>query len=630
MKKISISQINTKNRFLYLLIFLSFSISLHAQKVARIDPPFWYANMKNQHLQLLVMMDKEVKSINKIECSCPGFTINPTVKQAENKSYLFIDLNLPVDLKSAELEFTLIYTSIKNKTGKLSFLYSIKPKNILSTTNGVGSQDLIYLLMPDRFANGDSSNDNSKNMTEPSRRSELKTRHGGDIKGIVQHLDYLQQLGVTALWPTPLLENNQPKESYHGYAITDHYSIDPRFGKAEDYANLKIEAEKKGIKLIMDVIYNHVGDQHYLFKNKPSTDWFHAWDTFTRTNYKATTLIDPYAADIDKKTFSDGWFDHHMPDLNQKNKELASYLIQNTIWWIETYRLNGIRIDTYTYPDQEFMNTLVKSVLTEYPDFGIFGETWVDGNTLQANFVKNNPLNSNKPELPGVTDFQTYFALKHALTNSFGWNEGLGRIYHILAEDYIYKNPMKNVIFLDNHDLSRFLSIVNEDTSKLKMALGFLMTFRGTPCLYYGTEILMKNHSNPDALVREDFPGGWAKDKTNKFNVTGRSQAENSFFHYTSTLANYRKNSKAICTGKLKQFIPENGVYVYFRYTDANERVMVIINQTNEIKKLPLGRFAEIINKNEYGLDIVSGEKYTFDGSISLKPNSILILEVKQ
>jgi len=319
-----------------------------------------------------------------------------------------------------------------------------------------------------------------------------------------------------------------------------------------------------------------------------------------------------------------------MPDLNQKNHELANYLIQNTLWWIETYRLNGIRIDTYTYPDQDFMNSLVKAVLTEYPDFGIFGETWVDGNTLQANFVKNNPLNSNKPELPGVTDFQTYFALKHALTNSFGWNEGLGRIYHILAEDYIYKDPMKNVIFLDNHDLSRFLSIVNEDTSKLKMALGFLMTFRGTPCLYYGTEILMKNHSNPDALVREDFPGGWVKDKTNKFTVSGRNKAENSLFRYTSSLANYRKQSEAICKGKLKQFIPENGVYVYFRYTETNERVMVILNQTKDSKMLPLGRFAEIINNNEHGLDIISGEKYTFEHSLSLKPNSILILEVKK
>lgn len=622
--------IKSKIKVICLLILTGFTFQVFAQKVVRIDPPFWYAKMKNPKLHLLVLLDKEVQHLGDIECLASGNSLLAVATQPENKRYLCIDLTIPSDLNPASLDFTIRYTSTKNKPGKLTFQYLIKPKNLQLSTNGLSSCDMIYLLMPDRFANGDSTNDSQKQMTEVANRNELKTRHGGDIKGIISHLDYLKELGVTALWPTPLLENNQPKESYHGYAITDHYAIDPRFGSLKDYNNLKDETEKRGIKLIMDVIYNHVGDQHYLFKNKPGSDWFHHWDSFTRTNYKATTLIDPYASETDKKTFSDGWFDHHMPDLNQKNKELANYLIQNTIWWIETFRLNGIRIDTYTYPDQDFMNTLSKAVLDEYPDFGIFGETWVDGNALQSNFVKHNPYNSKHPELPGVTDFQTYFALKHALTNNFGWNEGLGRIYHTLAEDYLYKDPMKNVIFFDNHDLSRFLSVVNNDTSKLKMALGFLMTFRGTPCLYYGTEILMKNHSNPDALVREDFPGGWAKDKVNKFTPDGRNKAENSFYRYTSSLANFRKNSKAICTGKLKQFIPENGVYVYFRYTESNERVMVILNQTSENKLLPLVRFAEIISKNEYGLDIVSGEKYTFDGSMSLKPNSILILEVKQ
>lgn len=610
------------------LIFLIIFQFSYAQLVKRIDPPFWWKGMKNEHLQLLINFDKELIGFESITCNEQEISKSLKFKTLSNQSYCVLDFDIPSSLKSDRITFIL-----KSKAGKkvkpITFSYELKDKNITIPIDGINPKDFIYLLMPDRFSNGDTANDNSIQMIEKSDRTNLKTRHGGDIQGIINHLDYIEDLGITAIWPTPVFENNQPKESYHGYAITDHYAIDPRFGTLETYKKLKTESGKRKIKLIKDVIYNHIGSNHYLFKNKPSEDWFHKWDTFTRTNYKATTLIDPYAAESDKKAFSNGWFDHHMPDLNQQNAELANYLIQNTIWWIENFGLNGLRIDTYTYPDQEFMKKLIKTVLTEYPTIGIFGETWVQGNALQGYFVKDNPCLKDNPILPAVTDFQTYFAISHALTNDFGWTEGLARIYHTLSEDYLYANPLQNVTFLDNHDLSRFYSIVNEDRDKLKMAIGFMLTTRGTPSLYYGTEILMKNFTNPDALVREDFPGGWPKDTVNKFTKKGRNSSENEMYNYVKTIANFRKNSTALTVGKLKQFIPQNGVYVYFRYSDNGEKIMVIMNQNTTEQHLKPNRFEEIITIKNLGTDIVSKKTYTFDADIIISPKSILILEIK-
>lgn len=610
-----------------LFILISFQFS-SAQSVKRIDPPFWWKGMKNEHLQLLINFNKELKSIESITCSDKEISKTLNFKLLSNQTYAVLDFDIPANFKSDKIAFTL-KSALEKKVKPITFNYELKDKNINLPINGIIPNDFIYLLMPDRFANGDTTNDCSIQMIEKSDRTKLKTRHGGDIQGIINQLDYIEDLGITAIWPTPVLENNQPKESYHGYAITDHYAIDPRFGNLETYRKLKIEAERRKIKLIMDVIYNHIGSNHYLFENKPSEDWFHKWDTFTRTNYKATTLFDPYAAESDKKAFSNGWFDHHMPDLNQQNPELANYLIQNTIWWIENFGLNGLRIDTYTYPDQEFMKKLIKTVLSEYPSMGIFGETWVQGNALQGYFVKNNPCLKDDPILPAVTDFQTYFALSHALTNDFGWTEGLARIYHTLSEDYLYSNPFLNVTFLDNHDLSRFFSIVNEDRDKLKMAIGFMLTTRGTPSLYYGTEILMKNFTNPDALVREDFPGGWPRDTVNKFTPYGRNALESEMYNYIKTIANFRKNSSALTLGKLKQFIPQNGIYIYFRYSEDGEKVMVIMNQDTTERLIKPSRFEEIITVKNTGTDIVSKKSYTFDADILLSPKSIVILEIK-
>lgn len=620
-----------RNKKIAILLFCVLSMTkLFGQNSLRVDPPFWFKGMKNPHLQLMVHLSKTVNKLEKVECSESSINQNFKYKLSVNNNYVFIDLDIPADLKLELIKFKIhVYEKSKLKTFNIN--YEIKTRPNSQPINGVDASDFIYMLMPDRFSNGDQANDNNAKLLEPkSDRKQLKTRHGGDIQGIINHLDYIQELGITALWPSPVLENNQPKESYHGYAITDHYAVDPRFGTLDLYLNLKKEAEKRGIKLIKDVIYNHIGNEHYLFKNKPANNWFNHWDTFTRTSYKATTLIDPYASDRDKKEFSDGWFDHHMPDLNQNNPDLANYLIQNTIWWIECFGINGLRIDTYTYPDQSFMKSLLQAVLQEYPSIGIFGETWVQGNPLQAYFVQKNPCLTTDPMLPGVTDFQVYFAVSHALTNDFGWTEGLNRIYHTLAEDYLYKDPLKNVLFLDNHDLSRFYSVVGEDVDKLKMGIGFMMTTRGIPSIYYGTEILMKNFSQPDALVREDFPGGWQGDSLNKFIKSGRTVQENEMFEFVKKLATYRKKSSVLQTGKLKQFIPRKGVYVYCRYNELNEKVLVVMNQNNDQETLELSRFSEIIDTKNQGIDIVSNKTYTFESNLILAPKSILILEIQK
>lgn len=617
-----------------ILVFLLLGINVftpvvHAQNIERVDPPFWYKNMRNPELQLLILLHSAPETVQKVRCEGDGINVPVSFEQPQNRKYLILNLKVPSTLKDSVLHFQISMVRQKGKPSTLTLKYRIKERLRAENTKGVGPEDFIYLLMPDRFSNGDTLNDRIPGMAEQQTgRNYPKGRHGGDIRGMIQHLDYLKGLGVTALWPTPVFANNEYKESYHGYAITDHYAVDPRLGNLALYDSLRTACERNGMKLIKDVIYNHVGDGHYLFRNKPDDSWFNHWDTFTRTHYKAVTLMDPYASEADKKIFSDGWFDHHMPDLNQRNPVCAAYLIQNTLWWIETFRLNGLRIDTYSYPDQDFMKQLIRRVLTEYPSLGIFGETWVDGNVLQSFFMEDDKDEDSGLCLPGVTDFQFQSAVSHAFTNDFGWNQGLSRMYHILAEDKLYQNPMRNVIFLDNHDMSRFYSVAGTDTGKMKMALGILMTFRGIPCVYYGTEILMRNFSNPDALVREDFPGGWKNDPANKFTPGGRTAQENRMHDYLAKLGAFRMLSEAIKFGKTMQFVPVNGVYVYFRFIPGGERVMVILNQNPKGVKLDLSRFSEMIKPGETAMDAISSEMYTFEGAIEVQPMSILILKL--
>jgi glycosidase len=432
------------------------------------------------------------------------------------------------------------------------------------------------------------------------------------------------------LWLTPFQENDEARASYHGYATTDHYKVDPRFGTNDLYNKLVLEAHQKGMKVIMDMVYNHVGDQHWFYKDPPMKDWVHVNDTFVQSNYRLTSLMDPHASLYDKTKMSNGWFVPSMPDLNQKNPFLAKYLIQNSIWWIESTGIDGFRIDTYAYSDLGFMNNLIRTIEREYPHFSTVGEVWDHAVSFQAYLTKGSHImGAPSSHLGGVTDFQLNFALNDALNKPTTWNDGLAKIYYTLAQDFLYAQPERNLIFLDNHDLSRFFSVIGEDPRKFKIGIGFLMTMRGIPCMYYGTEILMKNFADPDGKVRADFPGGWKGDAVNKFVEAGRTPQENETFDYIKRLANYRKASTALQTGKLTQFVPEKDTYVYFR-SDEKSTVMVIMYTGSKNSSLPLNRFSEMLASFTKGKDVVEGKEMDLGHSVQLEPYSIHIIQLQK
>lgn len=617
----------TRFRYILLLLILGTVTSTQAAEI-RIDPAFWWTGMKNTQLQWCVYAPNIGSS--KPSFSYPGVTIMKVTK-TENPNYLFVDINISANTLPGKFK-----VSFTTATGSVmySYVYELKARskqNGISRVQGVNSSDLVYLLMPDRFSNGDTTNDKVAGTNDIKvDRNNLKARHGGDIQGVINHLDYFKSMGVTALWMTPVTENNQPFESYHGYAITDYYKIDPRHGNNELYVNYVQQAHAKGLKVVQDVVYNHIGNEHWFYKDMPSADWVHQFDKFTRTTYKDMALFDPHASDSDKNVLSNGWFDKHMPDLNQKNALLANYLIQNTIWWIEYAGVDGLRIDTYLYPDLAFENKLMEALQKEYPQLGIFGETWVQGIANQSFFVKNNYSNLPfKSKLPGVTDFQLYYATQDALNTDFGWESGTTRWYRMLANDYVYQNPMNNVLFLDNHDLSRFYSVIKEDDDKWKMGIAFLLTCRGIPSIYTGTEYLSHNFASLSAIeVREDFPGGFPGDSINKFMASGRTSKENQAFDYLSKLAQFRKTSSAITTGKLMQYAPMEGEFIYFRY-DNKQTVMVAFNPTKKEIKINMNRYYERVNnfKSHSALDVISGTTITFEsGEMKLPPMSVQVM----
>ena len=556
-----------------------------------VAPPSWYIGMADSSLQVII----HASGIGAYDLSIsyPGVHVI-AISQVENPNYLFVDLviddqaqpgNIPFVFTSGKKSFTYAYPLLERK--KRTFAY------------GLDAGDMIYLLMPDRFSNGDTANDIMPGTQERTvNRKDPKGRHGGDIQGMINHLDYISKLGATAIWCTPLIENDQPKWSYHGYAATDHYKIDPRYGTNEQYALFVQEAHKRDLKVVVDIVHNHIGSGHWLFEDLPMQDWIHRLDSgFVRSNYRTSVKNDPYASEYDYRRMNEGWFDFHMPDLNQDNPYLSKYIIQNNIWWIETYEVDGFRLDTYPYSDLKFLQDWALAINRQYPGFGVFGEVWVNGVGVQGYFHGDNAIDDGyNSYLPGVTDFTLYDALTTGLNEQFGWYEGMRRLYHTLTQDYVYGDVMKNVVFLSNHDISRFYSLVNTNTDKFKMAITFAMTTRGMIQWYYGDEIGMKNFVSPeDGKVREDFPGGWAGDSINKFERSNLTAEEKEIFDYVTGLANWRKNSDAIAHGKLMQFIPENGVYVYFRYTEK-ETVMVILNTNDKEYTLENKRMAERLN----------------------------------
>ncbi|HYE55439.1 MAG TPA: glycoside hydrolase family 13 protein [Chitinophagaceae bacterium] len=606
---------------------LLFSISVLAYDIKGIYPTHWWAGMKNPNLQLMVH-GTGVQPVT-FTVTYPGVRLAKVTK-SENNNYAFLDLVISPAAKPGRIKIR-----ITGAGESKDVYYELKARsrdNGRSRIMGVTAADLIYLIMPDRFANGDTSNDRLTGFKElVNSRDSLKGRHGGDLRGVEDRLDYLQDLGVTAIWLNPVLTNDMYRESFHGYAFTDHYEVDPRLGGNRAYHSLIRAAHAKGMKVIQDAVYNHVGLEHIFVRDMPMKDWLNQWPAYQNTSYKDQVLMDPYASAMDKKIMSDGWFTPLMPDLNQRNPFVANFLIQHAIWTVEEYGIDGWRIDTYAYNDLDFMNRCNKALLDEYPQLGIFGETWVHGIPNQSFFMQNVYNIKYRSNLPGTTDFQlNLYGILPALNQPFGWTEGVNRLYLTTSHDFVYKDPMKNCIFLDNHDMSRIYSQVNEDIQKYKMAIAWLMTFRGIPQLYYGTEILMTGKTHPtDALVRFDFPGGWPGDPSNKFTAAGRTPQENDAFNYVRTFANFRKKSTAIKTGKMMQYVPENGVYVYFRY-DNNQTVMCIMNQNDNAATINLSRFEERMKGFVRAYDVATGNTFALEPTLSVGGKYLLVLELRK
>ena len=591
---------------------------------SRIDPTFWWVGMKNPKLQLLVHAPG-IGGSTLSPLSYPGVTLDGTQK-LESPNYLVVNLTISPAARPGRLKLN--FKGSKPAT----FSYELRARTTpgdKTKVQGITQADFVYLLMPDRFANGDPTNDvvPGTNVNHIARDS-MYARHGGDLKGIEDHFGYLKQLGVTAIWPTPVVENKQPKASYHGYALTDYYNVDPRYGTTAQYAAFVQKAHQQGLKVVHDVVLNQMGNENYLFKDQPGKDWFHQWPTFTRSNFRDAAFNDPHGSGYDFKQFNNGWFDTHMPDLNQSNPLVANYLIQNFLWWVEYTGLDAYRIDTYTYSEPKFLMKWGEALSREFPTLGMFGETWVQGTGQQAFFAQNifPPVNGFKSNLPGVLDFQLQYAINEALTKDAGWTEGINKLYYTLQTDWMYQDATRNVTFLDNHDVSRFYSVIGEDMAKYKMGIAWLLTVRGTPSLYYGTEVLMKNFSNPDGLVREDFPGGWVGDKKNLF--TTRTGAEAEAFNYVSKLASYRKSHPALHSGKLMHFIPEVGVYTYFRYSGAGT-VMVMMNSGKDEKTVDMARFAERTLGFSSGVEVVSGASVDLK-SVRIPGRTAWVVELKR
>ena len=596
---------NDKSKVICFSIFTLLFLSIQSFAIEAY-PSNWFVQMKWNKVQVLLRSVDADFSKATISINYPGVILKK-IHHFENEHYIAVDLVILPTAKPGEVKL-----QIKEGSHVTTHSWPIKTRrkgNGSSFAQGVNQSDLIYFLMPDRFSNGDPSNDRIAGLKDQSlNRDSIFLRHGGDLKGVQNHLEYLQNLGVTTLWMTPILENDMPDRTEHGYAATNHYKVESRFGGEAAYLSLSDSLHARGMKLIQDAVYNHVGRFHFLVQDAPAKDWLHQWPTFTQTHYKDQPVFDPYSATKDKRKLVDGWFTTEMPDVNHENEFVANYLIQHAIWSVETFGIDGWRIDTYIYNNLAFMNRCNQALEIEYPKITSFGECWVHGTANQAYFAQNNINTPFKSNLQGVADFQTLlYGIQPALNEKFGWTEGVNKLYNTLSNDFLYKDPTRNVIFLDNHDMTRILSQVGESIPKVKIGLAWLMTCRGIPQLYYGTEVLMKGIANPDGWVRLDFPGGWEGDQKNAFSKSGLTTAENDMLSYTQKLGQFRKSSSAIKNGRMTQYLPIEGLYVYFRY-DANQTVMCVMNTSDQGRKVNFSDFAERTNGFSGGKEVVSGQ----------------------
>lgn len=602
------------------LLFVLGQCTLFAQQIARIEPPNWWAGMKSDQVQLLIHGNK-IGDFNPT-IDYPGVRLERVIK-VENANYLFLDLKLSATVKPGTVPINFSQNGKLVETHNWPLWQREGPGTAIK---GFDNTDVLYLITPDRFANGDAGNDAVAGMRENPNRSFKGGRHGGDIEGIRQHLDYIKDMGFTAIWLNPVLENDMQEYSYHGYSTTDFYKVDPRFGSNESYRQLAAEGRSKGVKLIMDMIVNHCGSEHWWMKDMPMADWINTWDQYTNSNHKKSVLQDPHVSQLDKKLFTDGWFVPTMPDLNQRNELMATYLIQNSIWWVEYLGLAGIRMDTYPYPDMDFMTEWTRRVMEEYPNFNVVGEEWV-GQPAQVSYWqagKDNP-NGYVSYLPSLMDFPLQEAMRNSLNAENGWDD----LYSMLAQDYLYPDPDDLVVFPDNHDMSRIFSQINEDYDRFKMAIVYVLTTRGVPQIYYGTEILMKNPgTNDHGIIRSDFPGGWAGDQVNGFTGQGLSDQEKDAQAFMKKLLTWRQTAPVVHYGKLMHFTPQDNVYVYFRY-NGQQKLMVILNKNEAAYQLNLDRFAEMLAGISEGKDVLSGKSYQLGEQVELQMKGALILELK-
>lgn len=603
------------------LLLLSL-MQLKGQVIERIDPPSWFTGMHDGALQLMVygkgIGDWHVKT------DYPGVEVK-TLVRTENPNYLFVNLNISSEALPGTLRLTFI-NGRKSMTHDYPLLE--RPSG---PARGFNCSDVIYLLMPDRFANGDPFNDNVPGMTEQLNRSHPGGRHGGDLQGISDHLDYLHGLGVTGIWLNPFLENNQERYSYHGYSTTDFYRSDPRYGTNEEFRELVSQAHKKGMKVVMDMIFNHIGSFHWWMKDLPSSDWIHQFDKFTRTNYRASTYMDPYASESDIMLMEKGWFDVTMPDLNQSNPLVETYLVQNSLWWIAYSDLDGIRMDTYPYPEPKMMARWAKRVEEEFPGFFIVGEVWYD-DPAHASYWALNKINSDgyRSNLPSLTDLPVCFATHRAFEGKLNPTEGLSKLYNVLSQDFLYPEPFRNVIFLDNHDMTRFYTQTGNSLEAYKLGLSFIMTTRGIPQLYYGTEIVMEgDKSKGDGHLRQEFPGGWPDHERSVIAAENLTATEKEALDFTRNLLNWRKQKQVIHTGRMKHYIPYDGIYVYFRYDD-DESVMVILNSNKEESKtVRKEKYIESMEGFTRGVEVNSGRVIDDLTEFDIEPGSAMIIELK-
>ena len=613
----------TNLRFFLTAILCAITASVSAKNaMPSIEPPFWWSGMNSPKLQLMVHGDNIRDAVPSIDYA--GVTID-SIARLDSKNYQFLYLNVSPQAQPGTM--TIVF---KNGKKSVKVPYELKKRDGIMP-DAFSSEDVLYLIMPDRFADGNSDNNTLKELNFPVSvdRNDPNARHGGDLKGIENNLDYIESLGVTAIWLNPVLENDMPGGAYHGYATTDYYRVDPRFGTNDEYRNLIAESHKRGIKVVMDMIFNHSGSSHPWIDDLPSKDWLNYPDGDKLTNFSLSTINDPYASDYDRTRSVKGWFVPSMPDLNQENPHMMRYLIQNSIWWIEYSKIDGIRMDTYPYADMAPMAQWIADVQKEYPGYNIVGEAWYGDVAGTAYWQRGSRLNKQgDPNLPTVMDFPTMIIATQAFhENTLEYGQGLNKIYNRLSLDYLYENPKNVLTFLDNHDTDRFLLTEPQNLGSWKQGVAFLLTTRGIPQIYYGTELLMHgNKKKTDGDVRKDVPGGFPGDTINAFSKEGRTALQNEAIDFLSKVATWRKGNKVISDGTLKHFMPENGMYVYERRL-GDKRAVVIMNGTDRQLSVDMNIYKEILPTGSTLKDVITGEEFTITPEIHFAPRALYILE---